>query len=64
MEENTLLSLNSPYSISGDKDEEKHRNTITIDGSINDHVLIGMIDKSYDLVVSKLTKKKKKHFMG
>jgi predicted DNA-binding protein (MmcQ/YjbR family) len=31
--------------------------TITIDGTIKDEVSINMIDESYDLVVSKLTKK-------
>jgi predicted DNA-binding protein (MmcQ/YjbR family) len=36
---------------------KKHWNTITIDGTIKDEVLVDMIDESYDLVVSKLTKK-------
>lgn len=38
---------------------KKHWNTITVDGSMKDDVLVGMIDDSYDLVVSKLTKKEK-----
>lgn len=37
----------------------KHWNTITLDGSMSDEVLVSMIDESYDLVVSKLSKKEK-----
>ncbi len=36
---------------------KKHWNTVTIDGSMNDDILIDMINESYDLVVVKLTKK-------
>ena len=38
---------------------KKHWNTIILDGSMKDEVLIEMINESYDLVVSKLTKKEK-----
>lgn len=38
---------------------KKHWNTITLDGSMSDDILLSMIDESYDLVVSKLTKKEK-----
>jgi predicted DNA-binding protein (MmcQ/YjbR family) len=38
---------------------KKHWNTITLDGSMSDDILVSMIDESYDLVVSKLTKKEK-----
>jgi len=38
---------------------KKHWNTITLDGTMHDDVLTGMIDESYHLVVSKLTKKEK-----
>ena len=38
---------------------KKHWNTITIDGTMKDEVLIEMIDDSYDLVVAKLTKKER-----
>ena len=38
---------------------KKHWNTIIIDGSISDDILKQWIDESYDLVVSKMTKKKK-----
>ncbi|WP_121626614.1 MmcQ/YjbR family DNA-binding protein [Poseidonibacter antarcticus] len=38
---------------------KKHWNTIHIDGSMEDRFLIDMIDDSYNLVVSKLTKKEK-----
>ncbi len=38
---------------------KKHWNTITTDGSMENTVLEDMITESYDLVVSKLTKKQK-----
>ena len=39
---------------------KKHWNTITLDGSINDDVVFNMIDESYILVTSKITKFDKK----
>ena len=38
---------------------KKHWNTIIINGEMQDEILLDMIDESYDLVVSKLTKKDK-----
>ena len=38
---------------------KKHWNTITIDGSMKDEILVDMINESYDLVVAKLTQKEK-----
>ena len=38
---------------------KKHWNTITIDGTMKDEILIDMINESYDLVVAKLTKKER-----
>jgi len=38
---------------------KKHWNTVDIDGSISDNMLKDLIDESYDLVVSKLTKSEK-----
>ncbi len=38
---------------------KKHWNTVTIDGTMDDNVLIDMINESYDLVVAKLTKREK-----
>jgi len=38
---------------------KKHWNTIIIDGTMSDKILIDMINESYDLVVVKLTKKEK-----
>ncbi len=38
---------------------KKHWNTITLDGTMHDDILASMIDESYHLVVSKLTKKEK-----
>lgn len=42
---------------------KKHWNTITLDGSMNDEILKDMVDESYDLVVSKLTKKQKEQLL-
>jgi len=38
---------------------KKHWNTIVLDGEMSDAILQDMIDESYELVVSKLTKKEK-----
>lgn len=38
---------------------KKHWNMIFVDGSINDEFIYEMVDHSYDLIVSKLTKKQK-----
>lgn len=38
---------------------KKHWNTIIIDGTMSDEILINMIDESYDLIIAKLTKKEK-----
>lgn len=38
---------------------KKHWITVTLDGSMSDDVLSGLIDESYNLVVSKLSKKEK-----
>ncbi len=38
---------------------KKHWNTVTLDGSMKDDILVDMIDESYDLIVGKLTKKEK-----
>ena len=38
---------------------KKHWNTIIVDGEMSDEILKDMIDESYKLVVSKLTRKEK-----
>ena len=38
---------------------KKHWNTITLDGTMNEEILKEIVDDSYNLVVSKLTKKQK-----
>ena len=38
---------------------KKHWNTVMIDGSVSVRLILTWIDESYDLVVSKLTKKEK-----
>ena len=43
---------------------KKHWNTIIVNGEMKDEVLIDMIDESYDLVVSKLTKKEKAQLLN
>ena len=42
---------------------KKHWNTIILNGEMKDEILIDMIDDSYGLVVSKLTKKEKAELM-
>ncbi|HFU75346.1 MAG TPA: MmcQ/YjbR family DNA-binding protein [Arcobacter sp.] len=42
---------------------KKHWNTIILDGSMEDDSLKLMIDDSYDLIVSKLTKKQKEELL-
>lgn len=43
---------------------KKHWNTIIVNGEMKDEILIDMIDDSYDLVVSKLTKKEKAQLLN
>ena len=38
---------------------KKHWNTVTIDGDVPNDLIMELIDESYDLVVSKMTKKQK-----
>ena len=38
---------------------KKHWNTVVLNGEMKDEILVDMINESYDLVVSKLTKKEK-----
>lgn len=42
---------------------KKHWNTITLDGTISVEIVKDMVDESYDLVVSKLTKKQKEELL-
>ena len=39
---------------------KKHWNTLTADGDVDDELFFELCDHSYDLIVSKLTKKQKK----
>lgn len=45
--------------IAGYHMSKKHWNTISLEGELDDDFLRGLVDHSYDLVVSKLTKKLK-----
>ncbi len=38
---------------------KKHWNTVTADGDVDDELFFELMDHSYDLIVSKLTKKQK-----
>ena len=38
---------------------KKHWNTVTADGDVDDELFFELCDHSYDLIVSKLTKKKR-----
>ncbi len=38
---------------------KKHWNTIIMNGEMKDEILLDMMDESYELIISKLTKKKK-----
>ncbi len=42
---------------------KKHWNTVEMDGSLKPELIISLIDHSYDLVVSKLTKKQKESLL-
>lgn len=55
------VSLREQYKsiIPGYHLNKKHWNTVTIDGTIPDNVIYGMIDMSYGLVFKKLTKLEK-----
>jgi len=59
----TAIGLRGKYKsvISGYHMNKKHWNTIIIDGSIPDEVILGMIDDSYDLVFKGLKKQKRKN---
>ena len=54
-----ILRENHPQITPGFHMNKKHWNTIIIDGTMRDEILIEMINESYDLVVAKLTKKHK-----
>lgn len=42
---------------------KKHWNTITLDGTMKEETVKDMINESYDLVVSKLTKKQREELL-
>ena len=39
---------------------KKHWNTVTADGDVDDQLFIELMDHSYNLIISKLSKKKRK----
>lgn len=49
-----LLRATYPAITAGYHMNKKHWNTITVDGSITDQMLLGLIEDSYDLVVQSL----------
>jgi predicted DNA-binding protein (MmcQ/YjbR family) len=60
-EPNDVIAYREIYEcvIPGYHMNKKHWNTIILDGSMEEDILKDMITESYDLVVSKLTKKEK-----
>jgi len=56
------IELREAYSsvLPGYHMNKKYWNTVVLDGSVSDAILIEWIDKSYDLVVQKMPKKKQK----
>ncbi|MEQ8624997.1 MAG: MmcQ/YjbR family DNA-binding protein [Vicingaceae bacterium] len=58
-EKAVLLRENYSGIIPGYHMSKVHWNTVSTDGSVPDKLLIDLIDESYGLVVSKLTKKEK-----
>ncbi|RXJ82516.1 MmcQ/YjbR family DNA-binding protein [Arcobacter sp. F2176] len=42
---------------------KKHWNTITLDGTIKEEIVKDMVNESYDLIVSKLTKKQREELL-
>jgi len=58
----TIIELRERYPsvLPGYHMNKKYWNTVIVDGSISDSLLIEWIDKSYDLVVQKMPKKKQK----
>ena len=53
-----------PSVVPGYHMNKRHWNTIRIDGSIEDELIYGWIDDSYDLVVASLSKKDKAVLLG
>jgi predicted DNA-binding protein (MmcQ/YjbR family) len=43
---------------------KKHWNTLTADGDVDDELIFQLCDHSYDLIVSKLTKKQKAQLLS
>jgi predicted DNA-binding protein (MmcQ/YjbR family) len=52
------ISLRAEYPaiVPGYHLNKRHWNTVTIDGSLSEQMVLGMIDDSYDLVVGSLTR--------
>ncbi len=56
-EEAMLLRERYPGVLPGYHMNKQHWNTILMDGSVDDPLIITLVDRSYDLVVAKLPKK-------
>lgn len=59
--EAVLLREQYPAVVPGYHMNKKHWNTVMMDGSVGDLLLMQWIDHSYDLVVQKLPKAQKEH---
>src|SRR5947207_12882218 len=50
------LRLSYPAIAPGHHLNKRHWNTVTLDGTLDDDVVLGMLEDSYDLVVAGLTR--------
>ena len=58
-DEAIILREKYPSVIPGYHMNKQHWNTVNLDGSIEDELIYGWLDDAYDLVVAKLTKKRR-----
>ncbi len=60
------IELREAYSaiLPGYHMNKTHWNTVVVDGTLSDKIIEQLIDDSYNLIVSKLTKKKKQELLN
>ena len=63
-EEAALLREQHKAVVPGYHMNKKHWNTVLMDGSLTDSLVMAWIDQSYDLVVAKLPKKEREKIKG
>jgi len=64
-EPNRALELREQYScvLPGYHMNKKYWNTVMIDGSVSDHILVQWVDESYELVVAGLSRKEREQLL-